>query len=61
MFWCNKTLVEFDLIQHQISFARSSDVRLSSALPNITCHSTLDSVSSNKCLILCINFLNFSD
>ena len=56
MFWCNKTVVEFDLVQHQISFALSSDVRLSFALPNITCHSKtnlmLDSVSSNNCLML---------
>ena len=29
MFWYNKTLVEFDLIQHQISFAWSSDAGLS--------------------------------
>ena len=29
MFWYDKTLVEFDLVQHQISFARSSDARLS--------------------------------
>ena len=36
MFWYNKTLVELDLIQHQISFARSSDVRLSFASHNIT-------------------------
>ena len=51
----NKTLLEFDLIQHQISFARSGDVRLSFALPSITCPSKtnlmLDSVSSNKCLL----------
>ena len=37
MFWYNKALVEFDLIQHQISFAGSSDVKLSFASPNITC------------------------
>ena len=37
MFWYNKTLVEFDLVQHQISFAGSSDVTLSFASPNITC------------------------
>ena len=36
MFWYNKTLVEFDLVQHQISFAGSSDVRLSFALPCFT-------------------------
>ena len=34
MFWYNKTLVEFDLVQHQISFALSSDVRLSFASPS---------------------------
>ena len=49
----NKTLVELDLVQHQISFAGSSDVRLSFASPNITCpcktNLMLDSVSSNKC------------
>ena len=58
MFWYNKTVVEFDLVQHQISFAWSSDVRLSFASPNITCHGktnlTLDSVSSKNCLMLCI-------
>ena len=32
MFWHNKTLVEFDLVRHQISFAGSSF-----ASPNITC------------------------
>ena len=37
MFWYNKTVVEFDLVQHQISFTWSSDVRLSFASPNITC------------------------
>ena len=37
MFWYNKTVVEFDLVQHQISFAWSSDVRLSFASPSITC------------------------
>ena len=37
MFWYNKTLVEFDLVQHQISFAGSSDATLSFASPNITC------------------------
>ena len=35
MFWYNRTLVEFDLVQHQINFAGSSDVRLSFASPNI--------------------------
>ena len=29
MLWCNKILVELDLVQHQISFAGSSDVGLS--------------------------------
>ena len=38
MFWYNKKVIEFDLVQHQISFAWSSDVRLSFASPNITCH-----------------------
>ena len=56
MFWYNKTLVEFDLVQHQISFAGSSDVRLSFASPSITCpgktNLMLDSVSSNKCFIM---------
>ena len=55
MFWYNKTLAEFDLVQHQISFAGSSDVRLSLASPNITCpgkaNLMLDLVSSNKCLM----------
>ena len=55
MFWYNKTVVEFDLVQHQISFAWSSDVRLSFASPNITCHGKtnlmLDSVSFNNCLM----------
>ena len=55
MFWYNKTLVEFDLVQHQISVAGSRDVRLSFASPNITCpgktNLMLDSVSSNKCLV----------
>ena len=55
MFWCNKTVVEFDLVQHQISVAWSSDVRLSFVSPNITCHGktnlVLDSVSSNNCLL----------
>ena len=59
MFWYNKTVVEFDLVQHQISLAWSSDVRLSFASPSITCHGKtnlmLDSVSSNKCLLLCIH------
>ena len=58
MFWYKKRLVEFDFVQHQISFARSSNVRLSFASPNITCpgktNLMLDSVSSNKCLMLCI-------
>ena len=53
MFQYDKTLVEF--VQHQISFTGSSDVRLSFALPNISCpgktNLMLDSVSSNKCLI----------
>ena len=31
MFWYNETLVEFNLVQHQISFSGSSDVRLSFA------------------------------
>ena len=31
MIWCNKTLTEFELVQHQISFA--GDIRLSFALP----------------------------
>ena len=56
MFWYNKTVVEFDLVQHQISFAWSSDVRLSFASPNIACHGKtnlmLDSASSNNCLML---------
>ena len=56
MFWYKKTLVEFDLVQHQIGFAGSSDVRLCFASPNITCpgktNLMLDSVSSNKCLML---------
>ena len=59
MVWYNKTLVEFDFVQHQISFAWSSDVRLSFASPNINCpgktNLMLDSVSSNKCLMLCIH------
>ena len=54
----NNELVELDLVQHQISFAGSSDVRLSFASHNITCPSKtnlmLDSGSSNKCLTLCI-------
>ena len=58
MFWYNKTVVEFDLVQHQISFARSSDVRLSFASPSITCpgktNLMLDLVSSNNCLLLAI-------
>ena len=58
MFWYNKTVVEFDLVQHQISFAWSSDVRLRFASPNITCHGKtnlmLDSVSSDNCLIYSI-------
>ena len=29
MFWCSETPVEFDLVQHQIIFAGSSYVRLS--------------------------------
>ena len=36
MFWYNKTLVEFDLVQHQVSFSGSRDVRLSFASSNIT-------------------------
>ena len=63
MFWYNKTVVEFDLVQHQISFAWSSDVRLSFTSLNITCHGKtylmLDSVSSNNCFILQPNI--FSD
>ena len=55
MFWYNKTLIEFDLVQHQISFAGSSEARLSFASPNITIlgktNLMLGSVSSNKCLI----------
>ena len=55
MFWYNKTVVEFDLVQHQISVAWSGDVRLNFASPNITCHDKtnlmLDSVSSNNCLL----------
>ena len=62
MFWYNKTVDEFDLVQHQISFACSSDVRLSFASPNITCHGKtnlmLDSVSSNNCLIFVIEHLH---
>ena len=61
MFCYNKTLVEFDPVQRQISFSGSSDVRLSFASPNITCpcntNLMLDSVSSNKCLMYVI----FSD
>ena len=49
MFWYNKTVIEFDLVQHQIRFAWSSDVRLSFTSPSITCHGKtnlmLDSVS----------------
>ena len=60
MFWYNKTVVEFDLVQHQISFAWSSDVRLSFASLNITCHGKtnlmLDLVSSKNCLMLMLNF-----
>ena len=56
MFWYNKILVEFDLVQHQISFAGSSDVRLSFASPNIIClgktNLMLDLVSSSRCLML---------
>ena len=37
MFWYNKTLVEFDLVHHQISFAEPSDVRFSFCSSNITC------------------------
>ena len=59
MFSYNKTLVEFDLVQHKISFAGSSDFRLSLASPNITCpgktNLMLDLVSSNKCLMCLIN------
>ena len=55
MFWYNKTLVELDLVQHQISFAGPSDVRLSFASPNITypdkTNPMLDSVSSNESLL----------
>ena len=55
MFWYNKTVVEFDFVQQQISFAWSSYVRLNFALPNITCHGKtnlmLDSVSPNNCLV----------
>ena len=62
MFWYNKTLVEFDLVQHQISFSGSSDVRLSFASPNITCpgktNLMLDSISSNKCL-MCLTNISF--
>ena len=61
MFWCNKTVVEFDLDQHQISFAGSSYVRFSFASPNIACpgktNLMLDSVSSNKCLMFLRCFL----
>ena len=52
MFCYNKTLVEFDLVQHQISFTGSSDARLSFSSPGITCPAKtnlmLDSVSSNN-------------
>ena len=55
MSWYDKTVVEFDLVQHQIRFSWSSDVKLSFALPSITCHGKtnlmLDSVSSNNCLL----------
>ena len=58
MFWYHKTLVEFDIVQHQISFAGTSDVRLSFASPSITCpgkaNLMLDLVASNKCL-MCFN------
>ena len=58
MFGYNKTVVEFDLVQHQISFVWSSDVRLSFASPSITCHGKtnlmLDEVSSNNCLLYSI-------
>ena len=55
MFWFNKTFLEFDLVQHRISFARSSNFRISITLPSITCLSKvslmLDLISSNKCFI----------
>ena len=35
MFLYDKILVEFNLVQHQISFTGSSDVRLSFTSPNI--------------------------
>ena len=41
MFWYNKKLIEFDLVQHQISFAGSSDVRFSFSSPNIACPSKI--------------------
>ena len=33
MFWYNEKLAEFDIVQNQTSFARSSGVRLSFARP----------------------------
>ena len=64
MFRYNKTVVEFDFVQHQISFARSNDVRLSFASPNITCpgktNLMLDLVSSNNCLLLAIIRIMFT-
>ena len=59
MFWYNKRLVEFDLVQHQVSFSGSSDVRLTFTSPSVTCpgktNLMLDSVSSNKCLVFVIS------
>ena len=55
MFWYYKTLAEFDLVQHQISFTGSSYVRLSFASSNIICpgktNLMLDLVSSKTCLL----------
>ena len=46
MFWYNKTLVEFDLLQRQISFSGSRDVRLSFASSSVTCHNIVQQVFS---------------
>ena len=55
MFCYNKTPVEFDLVQHKISFAVSNDVWFSFVSPNITCQGKtnlmLNSASSNKYLL----------
>ena len=48
-----KTIAEFDLLEHQITFIGSSVIRFSFALPSIAypgkTNLMLDSVSANKC------------